>query len=337
MPASKEIKEIIKILLSYIQKAASVIKKILQTAADYIKSKITSWWQVAGITLFAIVFLYYPLGGMAINNISVPSYTAKSENNNLYVIDAVSYLINQEVHHKIWTPNLPILFPSYFLDDMPNFQLGILSAVSNTVDGLEHANFNTVDEDFKQNLKEASELLKYPGNVWLFSPQNKLIPATSSNTQYKKARRKLNIFNRNIAEGKVVISHDAANFAIILSFIKKDLSKLIKQNSAYIRETQTSFFDFHADDKFYYSYGKIYAYSQITKSLGFDFKEVLIKYDIYQQWTSFLKVLNQTSELRPVFVRNAQLKSSFAPNHIAIINYHASLALNYLNNILNKL
>lgn len=337
MLSLKKIKKLYKSMLSYLHKAYVLAKKQMQPITRYIKSKITSWWQIVGIVIFAIVFLYYPLGGIAINNTDVPPYTAKNENNNLYVIDTLSYLINQEVHHKMWTPNLPIFFPSYFLDDMPNFQTGILSAVSTSADGLNHMNISTVNDELKQSLNKAAELLQYPGDVWLFSPQNNLIPATSSNTQYKKARRQLNIFNRYIADNKAFVSHDAANFTIVLSFIKKDLGKLIKRNSSYIQETQTTFFDLHADDYFYYAYGKLYAYSQILKSLGLDFKETLIKYDIYPQWTSLLKVLNRAAELKPFFVRNGRLNSSFAPNHVAMINYHTSLALNHLNNILNKL
>ena len=303
-----------------------------------VRKKIKSWWQIVAILLFAIVFLYYPIGGWMINDIDTSAaYNPKSKNGNMATIDMVSYLVNREVYYKIWTPNLPFLFPSYFLDNMPNFQLGLMSAVGQSVTAIDRMTVNTTSEDIRGELSEAAELLQYPGDVWLFSPQNKLLPAPSSNTQYKKGRKKLNNFNNEMAAGKAVLERTAENLTIILQSIRKDILHQIVKNEAYVRENQSTFWDFGADDKFYFAQGKFYAYARILKAIGLDFKNVLVKYDIYQQWTAMLKSLESASDLNPSIVRDAKLNSSLAPNHLITLNYFAARAVNRLDNMINKI
>lgn len=332
-------------VLDYYKKIKLLLEKSVRKALEYVKAgsalikdKITSWWQIIFGVLFVLVFLYYPIGGWLINSIDTSSsYKPESNNGNLATIDMISHLVNREVHDKIWTPNLPFIFPSYFLDNMPNFQLGLMTAVGNTAAGLEKLKLQTVSDTARVELDEASELLQYPGDVWLFSKQNKLLPAPSSGTQYKKGRKKLNNFNNEMALGKVVIARDASNLLGVLRGIRRDMSRQIAKTEGYIRENQKNTFDFGADDVFYFSQGKFYAYAQILKALGGDFKNVLVKYDVYQQWTTMIKSLDEASDLNPSMVRNAKINSSWAPNHLLAINYFAARAINRLDNIIARL
>ncbi len=326
-----------KFIKRIVRKYCLATQKHLRKTIAFIRTRINSWWRIALTIFFAVTFLYYPIGGWLINDTSTPSFQPQNSENNSSGISSLFYLINQETHHKIWTPNLPILFPSYILDNMPNFQLGVISSVSKTAKAYTQLNIKTVDSSAMNNLIQASEFLQYPGTIWLVAPQNHLSPAPSSSTQYKKAARLLKVFNKSISDGKTAIPNDTVSFIILMKSIRHDLSKLIKRTATHIQEYQTSFFDFKSDDVYYYAFGKMYAYTQITKGLGNDFKEILVKYDIYSTWTSLLKTLDETAALEPSVVRNAPLKSSLSPNHLAIINYQTSLAVNYINTIINKL
>lgn len=320
------------------QRLITILVNSKQYLSAFLKNKLTSWWQIALGIFFAIVFLYYPIGGWMIHSIDTSSsYQPQNDNGKLASIDQISYLVNREVYYKIWTPNLPFLFPTYFLDNMPNFQLGLMSAVGKTAAALNHLPLPGASVTAKTSLNEAADLLQYPGNVWLFSPQNRLLPAPSSATQYKKGRKKLNNFNNEIVSGRVILDRSPQNLSLILHFVKKDLARLISKSDNHIRETHDSFTDFKADDTFYFALGKLYAYSQILKALGLDFKDVLVKYDVYQQWTAMLKSLKEASDLNPSIVRNGKLNSSFTPNHLVTANYFAAKAVNHLNNILTKL
>lgn len=303
-----------------------------------VRGKIASWWQIVLIFVFAVVFLYYPIGGWLVHSIDTSNnYHPQSENGSLATIDMMSHLINREVHHKMWTPNLPFIFPSYFLDNMPNFQLGLMSAVSRTAAALERLPITSTLPNAETERHEAVELLQYPGNIWLFSPQNKLMPVPSSNTQYKKGRKKLNNFNDQIAAGRIVLSRDEASLSTFLRFARRDISRQLAQTDAHIRETHDSFVDLKADDIFYFTLGKLYGYAQIFKALSQDYKDVLIRRDIYPQWTRMQNFLECASDLNPAIIRNGKLNSSLAPNHLITINYFGARAVNLLNNIIYRL
>ena len=314
------------------------IVRLLSSAADYLHSKSGSWWRLVLALVCALVFLYYPIGGWMIHNIDTSNACQPQETTNrLESMEVMSCLINREVHHKIWTPNLPFLFPSYFLDNMPNFQLGLMSAVSRTAYAFGRLPVTTTSPDIKTEFAEAIELLQYPGSIWLFSPQNKLLPVPSSNTQYKKGRKKLNNFNSEIAAGRALINRTAANLAVILKITGQDIDRLLSKTDDHIRETHDSFIDLKSDDIFYFDLGKLYGYAQIFKALGRDYKNILVKRDVYLQWTMMLSFLERASDLNPAIIRNGKLNASFAPNHLVTINYFAARAVNLLNDIVNKL
>lgn len=326
--------------------AAFYLKKIrmflLKTAGfcrnvfENVKLKITAWWQWALGILAAILFLYYPIGGWMINCIDTSSaYQPESKDGNLATIDMISHLINREVHEKMWTPNLPFLFPCYFLDNMPNFQLGLMSGVERAVTALDAAEMPKVSIEAKRELNEAAELLRYPGNIWLFSPDNKLVPVPSANTQYKKGRKKLNNFNHEMAMGKVIWPRSANNLLRLLKIVRKDILNQVGKTESHVRENQKNWTDFAADDVFYFSQGKLYAYARILNAAGIDFKNVLVKYGVYEPWTAMLKSLEAASDINPAVIRNAKVNSSLAPNHLISINYYAAKAVNQLDNVIN--
>lgn len=322
----------------YVKKCSEAIKTFYNKTLAYLKSKITSWWQIVLIIIFCIVFLYYPIGSLIINDIDTSSdFQPKTADGRLASVDTMSHLINREVHHKLWTPNLPFLFPSYFLDNMPAFQLGIISSVSQAARAIDTLPLSKASDRARNARTEGTKLLQYPGNIWLFSPQNKLLPVTSSNTQYKKGRKNYNIFNHEIATGNAVLDRTPENLLLMMLVIKKDFENNIAKTETHIREKSLAVVDFSADTVFYFQKGKLYAYSQILRDLSHDFKDVMIRYDIYQLWTSMLNYLNEGGIFEPSIIRNASPDSSIAPNHLIAINYLASRALDNINNIIEKL
>ena len=293
--------------------------------------------QTLALVIPSFIFLYYFLGAMIIQNIdtSASVYKASTEGNRSAVIDMSAYLIRREVKDNLWTPSLPFLFPSYFLDNMPNFQRGLISAVSKTISALSVSNFVQTSEN--NHLQQAAQFLKYPSNVWLFSPKNKLMPAPSSATQYKKGRKELNRFNDEFSLGHAAFELSPKNFANILTFLAKDLISLETKTETYIRENSKSLIDTKADDTFYFARGKLYTYEMLFRALGLDFKEVLVQTDTYALWTSLIKDLEAAADLNPTFVRNGKLNSSITPNHLATINYLNLKAYERLKTIIQQL
>lgn len=285
---------------------------------------IGSWWRILLVSLIAFVCLYYPLGGLWLQNIDkTTDYEIDIKNpQQSSAIEMASFIINREINEKMWTPNLPFFFPTFFLDNMPEFQLGIIKATSNVVSAMaRRLDTPIVGSADEPHLKTAGKLLKYDGRIWMFSPSNSLTLVPSAHSQYRKARKQLIKFNQQLNAGSVPFYRNPADLAYFLTRINKDLNASVEKLDSQIREESNSWTDFKADDVFYYNQGKAYAYYLLLKALGNDYKDILVNEDVYLLWTSSLKALENASELDSWNIRNAKLNSMTAPNHLQYLAY----------------
>ncbi len=319
------------------------LKKFLSEKASYLKSRlkgvkalqmrqllsktmvfIGSWWRVLLVSLIAFICLYYPLGGLWLQNIDkTTDYEINIKNpQQSSAVEMASFIINREVNEKMWTPNLPFFFPTFFLDNMPEFQLGIIKATSNVVSAMaRRLDTPIVSEADEPHLKTAGKLLKYDGHIWMFSPTNSFTPVPSAHSQYRKARKQLIKFNQQLNAGSIPFYRNPTDLAYILTRINKDLNTSVEKLDSQIREESGSWTDFKADNVFYYNQGKAYAYYLLLKALGNDYKDILVDKDAYLLWTRSLKALEDASKLDSLYIRNAQLNSMAAPNHLQYLAY----------------
>lgn len=288
-----------------------------------LSSFITSWWQLLLISLASIIFLYYPLGGWMINKIdTTPDYEIVVMPAQSNTVETMSLLIKREVSEHMWTPNLPFIFPSYFLDNMPNFQMGVIAAVSNLTTAFSLKLDKTVVAGKETPLKSAASLLKYSPTIWMFSPDNALSPVPSAGSQYKKARKQLINFNQDLATGNDTFYKSPHDLGYFLKRLNTDLHAGNDALETRIRENSTDWFDLKSDNIFYYQQGKVYAYYLLFSSLARDYKDIILANDMYNTWTQMLKALENGAMIDPTLVRNAELNSSFAPNHLAYLSYY---------------
>ena len=301
-------------------------------------SFLASWWKLLLAFLAAVIFLYYPLGGWLIHNIDTSSdYEINTPPDQSATVEMMSFLVKREVSDKMWTPNLPFIFPSFFLDNMPNFQLGLMSAVSQTATSLSKRIDKPIAAETDQPLHLAAELLRYPGTVWMFSPSNKLTPVPSAGNQYKKARKQLISFNRDLRNGSIPFYKSPADLRYFMDRMISDLRSSNSRLEAAVRENSTGWIDLRADDVFYFQKGKLYGYLLLFKALGHDYKDILVNADIYQPWTAMLNALEQGVLLDPAIVRNGALGSVVSPNHLSEIGWFTLKAADIGHNIVQKL
>ena len=62
--------EIVKI---YVKRLNDYFLIVYRKVGDFSRQKITSWWQIIVLSLFGVIFLYYPIGGLIIHNIDTSS------------------------------------------------------------------------------------------------------------------------------------------------------------------------------------------------------------------------------------------------------------------------
>ena len=312
--------------------------KIPHFEISFFNKIINSWWRFI-IALFVIfIFLYYPLGASISNKIDTTTeYEITAPQGQSATVNALSFLINREINQHLWTPNLPFFFPAILLDNMPSFQSGIISAVGNITTSLSKCLDSGTLDGKEKLLVNASKFLNYPPNIWMFSPQNKLVPAPSSTSQYRRGRKNLINYNKALSLGENIFKPQSKDLEFILKRAAADLQNSSNRLDAHIRENSISVFDFKADNIFYYQQGKLYAYLIIFKSIGQDYKNIIVDADAYQNWIKLLNNLEKASQISPFVIRNAELDASFAPNHLMILETYTNKAIINLWSIIVQL
>lgn len=332
----EKIKKYLTQSVSYFKRIAA---KIPAPSSQKITAFFSSWWHFIAIIFALIIFLYYPFGGLMVENIDKNTNIEINQTNpdQSATIEMMSFLINREINEKMWTPNLPFFFPSYFLDNMPSFQLGIISSVSQLSKAMAAKVERRIDDQKDMHLKEAAKLLQYPGNIWMFSPDNHLMPVPSSHSQYRKARKQLIKFNYNLNDGTEVFYKNPADLAFFLQRLSRSLNTSIGNLENQIREYSTSYIDNQADNIFYYTQGQIYGDYLLLKALAVDYKDIIIHSDIYLEWTQMLNALEQGTQISPLIVRNGEISSSIAPNHLNSLAFYTLKAQFLMNKIATSL
>ena len=285
-------------------------KKILKKLSD-------SWKVLLTVVPLFLIF-YYVLGSKMVEEIDVHTQYKLEENDNapfFRTTEAMAFLIRREVDDKMWTPNLPLVFPAYILDNMPNFQTGIITAVKDITGTLRYLKHNT--ENQNKDIKAAYKLLNYAPNVWIMSRKGKFNLAPSSNSQYRKAGNELRKFMRD-----GIYKPDIDDLRLLLQKISTKLQKLTLDSENYQQENTSLWFDGGADDLFYMHKGYAFALWQISNTLCRDYKDLIIENNLYEDWIRMSASLQKAAEYSPSIIRNGKIDSAFTPNHLLMQNYY---------------
>jgi hypothetical protein len=326
MPQIKQkIKRILQVLLTLGRKSLPVIKTVCLRIAHFFRH---SWKSIALIAPL-VIFAYYVIGGSVSNKIDKSTdfeITQSGNAHGLALVDASAALIYREVDDHIWTPNLPIIFPGYVLDNMPAFQTGIIRA--------ERVLAHKLKKYFdSRDLEQAVDLLDYPTNVWLLSKTKNLALAPSSGAQYRKARQQLLRFNADLDKTHV----DPRLLPDLLETFAHKFGKIEDTVARHVQEESSAWIDLKADDVFYNVQGRLYAYYVFLKALAVDFESAIVDADQYHQWTSMMKNLEDALALEPSIVRNGAPDSSFAPNHLLVLDDYVAKARYRLTDLTHAL
>lgn len=295
--------------------------------------KVSDSWKMLLVAVPSFLFFYYALGCFIVENIDVQTQykLEKDEKVPLFkTSDAMAFLIKREVDDKMWTPNLPMIFPAYVLDNMPNFQTGIVAAVKDTAGTLRYFRHNTDAQN--KDIKEAYKLLSYAPDVWIMSRKGKFNLAPSSNSQYRKAANELRKFTRD-----GIYKPNTEDLALILKKFSSKLQKLTLESEDYQQENAFNWLDGKADDVFYLHKGYAFALWQIGKVLCYDYKKIIVEHNLYEDWIRMSKSLQRAAEYAPLIIRGGKPDSIFTPNHLIMQNYYLLRAMSAVLKISNNL
>jgi hypothetical protein len=233
-------------------------------------------------------------------------------------VDMAAALIEREVEDNGWTPNDPFFLPGSVLDNMPNFQLGMIYGMSRFGNALAEQlarsrGTSAVDPD----VDRAAGLLRYPGDVWVFNFGTSLAPTATSESQYKAAVRALRAYNQRVADGSATFERRADNLIDTLERFNNDLGSASAIIDEHLRQHSGFPISFSADDIFYQTKGRLYAYYMLLKTLGQDFEQVLEERNLKGVWNQMLESAREAAEQQPWVVLNGGPSSQFVPSHLA--------------------
>ena len=294
------------------------------------------------VVVIAILALYYPVGMLLAHKVSDDVKYAVPESQQLpngsrAIAMAVS-LIEREAEDNTWVANKPVIFPSSMLDNMPNFQVGMMYAISRfaieMTDVLGRTRGSSqVDED----LDKASGLLKYDGTIWHWEPSTSLLPTASAEKQYASAKNSLARYNQRLNDGTAVFDRRADNLIAFIDRVGFDLGSVSASLDHQAMRSNAGWFDTKADDIFYSTKGRLYAYYLILRELGVDFESVIAEKNAEKVWQQMLDSLRTAAEMDPMIVSNGANDGLFVPSHLAVQGFYLLRARTQLKEVANIL
>lgn len=319
---------------------------IRTSAGDRLADISGKTWKKLIAGALVLLALYYPVGMMVAHRIddnldfayqSGPQ-GSEQEMGASNTVAVVSALIRREIKNHGWVMNDPFFKPSSLLDNMPNFQKGMLAAFARFTielrDQIGRARgSSTVDKD----LDVAAGLLPYPGDVWIFNFSTSFFPTASTEQQYMKAQRALESYNRRLASGDAVFDRRSDNLLATLDRIALDIGASSAAIDNHIAEFSGDWIDFEADDLFYSIKGQTYAYAMILTALKQDFAGIIASRDVSDIYDEMLASFRAAALLDPLVVTNSELDGQFMPNHLAAQGFHLLRARTKMREITNIL
>ncbi|MGE4527648.1 MAG: DUF2333 family protein [Rhodospirillaceae bacterium] len=295
-------------------------------------------WVVAVVAVAAL--LYYPIGMAVFHKIDDnpdfgPGEVAAGQSRAVAVAAA---LIQREVADGHWIPNDPFFFPTAALDNMPNFQTGIVAALSRfAVELSDQLGRTRGSSQVDPDLETAVGLLKYPGNVWIFNFSTSLMPTASSESQYLAARRALVSYNERLGAGKAVFERRADNLIATLERIGNDMGSASALLDRRIEEGGGVIFDRTSDDVFYQTKGRLYGYYLVLREIGYDFAAVIKDKELTAAWDQMVGSFRLAATLDPLVVSNCAPDAQLCPSHLAAQGFYLLRSRTQLQEVANIL
>jgi hypothetical protein len=318
-----------------------MVEQTLSGSAPGRARRILRWIRVGGLGLLVVLAIYYLGGALWLDQVDadpdfgLPSSAPEGGSRSVAV---AADLIDREINSHRWVANDPFFMPGSLLDNMPNFQIGIIAALSRFALELGDQIARTRgSSQIDQDVNTAVGLLKYPGTIWIFDFSTSFAPTASSESQYRRAMRALRDYNQRLAQGQAVFETRADNLQATLDRMTADLGSASAAIDRGVTERPGWWPDFGADDLFYADKGRLYAYYLLLRALGVDFDKVIKERDLGAAWTQMLESFREAATLQPWVVVNGDPASQFLPSHLASQGFFLLRARTQLKEITNIL
>ena len=296
-------------------------------------------WLAVGVLVF--VPLYYLGGALLLHEIDDdPKLELPADATGSRAVAMAAALLDREINGHAWVANDPWFLPGAVLDNMPNYQQGVVQALARfaftLADQLGRLRGSSQTDN---DLQRAAGQLQYPGTIWVFDLSSSFLPTESSESRYQGARKALLAYNARLARGEAVLDRRADNLQAALDRVALDLGASSAAIEQHIAQHSGQFLDARADNLFYGVKGQLYAYSLLLRELGQDFANVVKDRELAAVWQEMLASLVTAAALQPLVVVNGVPDSQWQPSHLAAQGFYllrARTKLREITTILEK-
>jgi hypothetical protein len=293
-------------------------------------------WRWGWRVLLVLLILYYPVGALIVQNIDDdPQFAARSvapgESN---AVAIAAELVTREVDVHSWTPMLPFFTPAGILDNMPNYQRGIMAALGRfSTELMDQLGRTRGSSQTDRDLEQARGFLNEQPNVWIWQPSVSIWPSATSAQKYRAGRDRLLSYNKRLAAGQAVFERRADNLQALLDRIANDHGSDSAVIDQHIVEQAGNLFDTHCDDIFYFNKGRLYANFLLLRELGKDFEPVIREKGLTNAWNATVETFRVAAQLHPWVVWNGYPDAFLIPNHLAAQGFYLLRARTQLREI----
>ncbi len=274
------------------------------------------------IALPILIAFYYVGGALLMNNINTdPNYMVADDevaSGESYSIAVASGLLDREINQHGWVANDPFFLPTALLDNMANFQLGIVAGIAEFTGALSSALSGQGIDD--SDLKSATDRLRRPGTVWLWDTSRPLGFLGRSESQYREGLLALEGYNVGLTERDTGFPNDAASLKIILDSMAATLADAADRLSTTAAAAPPMFGN-RADDAFYFVRGLVYAQEILMKGLGRDYASVIRIRGLEDSWRQTIAAMAAAAALDPLMVMNGAPDAWLFPSHLETLGF----------------
>lgn len=291
--------------------------------------------------LIGLLLVYY-VGGMlwltkVDDSVEFGQPSTAPEGGSLAVAVAAD-LIQRETETHRWVGNDPFFMPGAMLDNMPNYQQGIITALfrfsSELRDEIARTRGSSSED---QDAKAAASYLSYGGNIWIFNLDVSFAPTTPSEKQYREGMRALRRYNERLANDETIFEARADNLQTMIDRFTSDIGSASAAIDRHLRDRSGWMPDFTGDDLFYANKGRLYAYFLLMRALQVDFAKVIAEKDLGNAWRLTLDSLRDAATLQPWVILNGAPDSQVLPSHLSAQGFYLLRARTQLKEIVNIL
>lgn len=239
-------------------------------------------------------------------------------------------LIDQNVNQGSWLPSNPVykggLFfaidwkETPFFDNRAAFQLGVNQAVRRTaIELVDRLGRVRGTSSINENLQKAREAANYREDAWVFTLSPPFLQP-STQARLRDAQQFFAAFNAELASCQADFDTRADNLLQFLDRITADIGSTSEILQRRMEDANFIGFDRRADDRYWFTYGQLYAYHGILTAMQSDFRNVFAQRNLDALWDRIDAQLTDLLNTQPFIVANGSA-SSLIKSHMESIGF----------------